>query len=172
MKKYWILAVLALMLTGCKAEPTFETLGEIPIENVSAEAQQIVISLPTSAKATEKTETGGEIYLCDGYTLLVETKESGDLRKTLQEVTGYDRSNLDVIETMQGDVQRYSCVWTSAGEEELQVGRTCVLDDGHYHYVLTALADESKSGELQEAWRQLFGSFYLVDADVDLNTGS
>ncbi len=161
-----------MMLAGCGAQPTFETLGEIPVQNVSAQAQQIIISLPAAVKDAEETETGGQLYFCDGYQLTVETKPAGDLNKTLQETTGYALANLDVIETEHSDGKHYDCVWTSAGEEELQVGRTCVLDDGSYHYVVTAMADESESGKLRTVWQEIFDSVYLVDADVDLSTGS
>ena len=172
MKKCWIF-VHALLLTGCGAKPTFETLGDIPVQSVSAEAQQILVDLPQEAMASDAQKGSDEVlYLCDGYTLSVQTLEGGDLDRTLRRVSGYGKDSLKGMEIRQGDTKRYVCVWTAAGEEELQVGRTCVIDDGSHHYALTAMAGESKAGELQETWQEIFSTFRVVDADLDLSTGS
>ncbi len=172
MKKCWILAIVFL-LTGCGASPTFETLGEVPVQSASASAQQILIDLPNDAVASAgQNQENDTLYLCDGYTLSVQTLEGGDLDKTLRTVCGYGKDSLRLIETASADAKRSLCVWTAAGEEELQVGRTCVIDDGNYHYVLTAMAGESQSGKLQQTWNEIFSSFRVVDGDLDLNTGS
>lgn len=172
MKKCWIFAI-ALALTGCAASPTFETIADVPIQSVAASAQQILVSLPNNAVASsDQNEKEDTLYLCDGYTLSVQTMEGGDLDKTLRSVSGYGRDSLDLIETLQGDARRYICAWSAAGEEQMQVGRTCIIDDGTHHYVLTAMAGESEAGKLQETWQEIFSSFRVVDADLDLNTGS
>lgn len=171
MKKLWILCILALMLTGCGAQQTFETVSDVPEMPVSAQMRQILVDLPENANtaAMESTDTG-KLYFCDGYSVTVNTVPSGDLKATLSEATGF--SELPVICTEKNGVKRYESVWTAAGEEEEQVGRICVLDDGAYHYVLTAMASESESGELRETWNKLFSSFRLIGAEVDLNSGS
>ena len=72
------------------------------------------------------------------------------------------KDDLDILRTKQGDVKRYQWVWTSAGEEGVQVGRACVLDDGAYHYIVTAQASEAIAGELQAQWQEIFASVSIV----------
>lgn len=162
-----------LLLTGCGAQQTLETVSDVYAQPVSVEAQQMVLSLPADAQVpTMENGEAGTLYLCDGYTITVQTAQSGDLNKTLQEVTGFSRDELKLVESVKGDAKRYDCVWTAAGEEQTQVGRACVLDDGNYHYVVAVMAGESEAGELREVWQELFDSFRLVPADSEINIGS
>ena len=172
MKKCWII-IAALLHSGCGAQETWETVADVYVQPVSADMQQLLVDVPQDAHAEAmQNDTGGKLYLCDGFTVSVQTLESGDLEKTLRTVTGYSREALTLIQTQQEDMKRYECVWTAAGEGETQVGRTCVLDDGNYHYVLSAMAAESAAPALQEAWEDMFASCCLLDPDVNLNTGS
>lgn len=172
MKKCWII-IAALLLSGCGAQETWETVADVYVQPVSADMQQLLVDVPQDAHAEAmQNDTGGKLYLCDGFTVSVQTLESGDLEKTLRTVTGYSREALTLIQTQQEDMKRYECVWTAAGEGETQVGRTCVLDDGNYHYAVTVMAGESQSGALAQTWQTIFDSVRLVGADVDLNTGS
>jgi len=50
---------------------------------------------------------------------------------------------IQVIKTAQDTYERYDFVWTAAGEDGLQTGRACILDDGNYHYALSAMAEEN-----------------------------
>ena len=115
---------------------------------------------------------GDTVYLCDGYTVTLHTCQAGDLDKTLREATGFSKDALKLIQTESAGVERTQCVWTAAGEAEEQVGRLTVLDDGNYHYVLTCMAGASQTQRLQPVWQELFDSFRLVGADVDLSIGS
>ena len=112
------------------------------------------------------------MYLCDDYTITVQTFASGDLNKTLQTATGYGKDKLQIMRTHANNAKRYECVWTAAGEGETQVGRTCVLDDGSYHYVLTVMAAEKQAGALMQTWNALMESFRIASPDMDFNTGS
>lgn len=173
MKKLWIFVITLLLFSGCGAQETFETVSDAYAKPVSTAIRQVILDVPQDAgMEVLQSADAGEIYLCDGYTVTVQTMASGDLDKTLRAVTGYARENLDVLQTRQEDFKRYECVWTAAGETQTQIGRACVLDDGDYHYVVTAMAGEDLSGDLAEVWKALFDSFRLVGADVDLNTGS
>lgn len=173
MKKCLILLVMLLMLTGCGAQETLETLADDYIQPVSAPLWQMVLDVPQDASVTvlEGEETG-KLYLCDGYTIAVQTFPSGDLKKTVHTLTGYEKEDLTLMQTVQDGAKRYECVWVSAGEGENQVGRLCLLDDSNYIYAVTAMAGESKTGELTETWNELFDSFRLVSPEADLNTGS
>lgn len=173
MKKCLILAVMLLMLTGCGAQETLETVSDDYIQPVSAPLWQMILDVPQDASVTVlQGEDTGKLYLCDGYTVAVQTMEAGDLQKTLRTLTGYEKEELTLMQTLQDGAKRYECVWTSAGEGETQVGRACLLDDGNYIYAVTAMTGESKAGELTEVWQELFDSFRLVSPDAELNTGS
>lgn len=173
MKKYLLFTIVAMLLTGCGSKQTLETVTDDYVQPVMAQMQQIAVSLPMDATVSVLEETSaGTIYLCDGYTVTVQTTEAGDLRRTLQETTGYSLDELRTIQTQYGDLTRTEGVWTAAGEQEEQLGRFAVLDDGNYHYVLTCMADVTRVEELQSTWQDLFDSFRLVSPGTELNTGS
>lgn len=173
LKKCLIFAAMLCMLTGCGAKETLETLTDDYIQSVSAPVWQMVLDVPQDASVTVlQDEESGKLYLCDGYTVTVQTMASGDLQKALQSLTGYQKEELTLMQTLQDGAKRYECVWAAAGEGEDQVGRACLLDDGNYIYAVTAMAGESKAGELTAVWQGLFDSFRLVSPEEDINTGS
>lgn len=174
MKKRWIIwLVMTLMLMGGCQEPAYETIADEPAVPAAAQCRQILVSLPENAAVPTAEQAGvGDIYECDGFTLTVQTLDAGDLDKTLQTLTGYHRDELQIIESVKDGFKRYDSVFTAAGEGSLQVGRVCILDDGEYHYAVTTLAPEQTAGQLRSAWEDIYATFRLVDADVDLNTGS
>ena len=173
MKRIGFLLIAALVLVGCGAQPALETVADENVQAVSAAMQQVLLELPEegSTPVMESSENGA-LYLCDGYTLTLHTVQAGDLNKTLRQATGFSKDQLQLIQTGSQDIKRYECVWTAAGENENQVGRLCVLDDGAYHYVLCAMTGESQAGQLRQTWNTLFDSFRLVSTDIDVNTGS
>ena len=174
MKKCLLLVVvLALFLTGCGSQQTFETVTDDYVQPVMAQKQQMVVAIPPDATvAVMENDTEGKIYLCDGYTATLHATQAGDLEKTLCEATGFSKEQLRLIQTQYGGITRTDGVWTAAGEEEEQVGRFAVLDDGNYHYVLTCMAGVSDMETLNPVWEELFSSFRLEDPQIDLNTGS
>ena len=173
MKKLWIVLALGLVLSGCGSQETFETVSDLYAQPVSAILQQVVLDIPQDAvAAVMQSDSEGTMYLCDDYTITVQTFASGDLNKTLQTATGYGKDKLQIMRTHANNAKRYECVWTAAGEGETQVGRTCVLDDGSYHYVLTVMAAEKQAGALMQTWNALMESFRIASPDMDFNTGS
>ena len=148
-------------------------MQDVPDTPVVSAVQRIQMQLPPELSSpTMETETAGTLYLCDDYSITVQTLESGSLQKTIREATGMDKDKLQIINTRQGDIKRYQWVWSTAGENGVQVGRGCVLDDGVYHYVLTALTDEDKSEKVQSQWREIFASFSLATEREEISTGS
>ena len=163
MKKCMILLVCMLMLTGCGAVETMETLGNV-IHNGGTQApvQQVVLEVPAEASVTVSGgETGLTMYECDGYTLYLQTFSSGDLQGTIRTLSGFAPEDLTVMTTACNDHQRYDWVWTAAAEEGDLVCRGTVLDDGNYHYTLCVMAQAEVAGELSEEWNGLFRSFCL-----------
>lgn len=162
MKKCWIFILLALMLTGCGAAQTFETVADDLIQPVMAPAGELTLALPDSAAAqTIQNDEGGTLYFCDGYILTVQTLDAGDMEQTAKTLCGFGTDSLTVIETMSGTVKRRDWVWMAAGEGGDQLGRAAVLDDGNYHYCVTVMADAETAGTLDEEWNSIFSSLTL-----------
>ena len=162
MKKWFMYLMAAVILCGCGAQPTFETVDDDDSVVVSAPLRQIELTLPEEAAApTAKTETGDRLYLCDGYTLEVLTLSGGDLDRTLRSVTGYGKAQLQTIRTKGADATRYDLAWTAAGETGDQVARAVILDDGKNHYAVCVMADAGKAGQLQKTWNDLMNSVHL-----------
>lgn len=160
-----LIAVLMLALCGC-SHTDYETMADEYTPLPPGEKAQMVLSFSgdTEVSAMESGEQES-LYFCDGFTLTKQTLESGDLNKTLRSVTGYTREKLNLMVQNQDGCRRYDFVWTCAGEGGDQICRGSILDDGNYHYVVTAMAPEADAGKLRDTWNSLFSSFTL-------NTGS
>lgn len=166
MKRVCLVLGLAFCLCGCGAQQTMETVNDEIVTPVVAAEQQVELSLPEGA-TLEVAEAEGKLYLCEDYTVAVQTLDAGDLDKTLRTVTGYGADQLTLMRLQQGEFDRYECAWASAGEEQ-QVGRTLILDDGNYHYTVTVLAPAELAGKLTEDWQALMASVRIGQ----LSTGS
>jgi len=142
MKKLWVIPVLALLLAGCGGEQTLETINDTEDAPVVATQQRVLLQLPEELSSPVlQSEKTGTLYICDDYSVMVQTVSAGDLNATIRNATGMNREDLQIMQTEENGVKRYRWVWATGGENGVQVGRGCVLDDGNYHYVLTTLAD-------------------------------
>ena len=161
MKKLWVILVFSLLLCGCSAEETFETVEDVYMEEQWG-PKNIEVAIPLNAKKTQLTSGEGSLYFCDGYELTTEIMAAGNLSETFGVLTGFPLDSLTLVETMQTDMARYECVWTAAGEGGDNVGRAVVLDDGNYHYCVTVMAQSSKAYDLQQTWKDLLGSIQII----------
>ncbi len=161
MKRLWMILAAVTLLCGCGARETFETVGDVYAEEPLPIQQEVVYKLPEDDAAQAVQSEYGQLYFCDGYEITMQTMSSGNLDKTLRELTGFGANELTVIETGLTEAARYDCVWTAAGEGGDMVGRCVILDDGAYHYCMTAMASEEKAPSLRQAWQELFDSFIL-----------
>lgn len=172
MKKLFVLLLITSMLLGCGAEETFEVVEDvIPVEPVAV-PQQFFVSLPDEAVTPTFQGDGEELYVCQGYTISKQIQDSGDMEKTVNTLTGHSQEDIQIIKTFYDNCDRYDLVWTAAGEEGLQLGRACILDDGNYHYILSTLAGEDTAGQLRDTFQDMYDSCKLLDPDVNLSTGS
>ena len=160
MKMLCVICGLLILLSGCAAQDTFETLGDDINHAGATLPAQVDFMLPKGEVEVIRGDTGS-LYLCEGYEIAVETMPSGDLNKTVATLSGYAKDSLTMMETGTSELARYECVWTSAGEGGDQVGRTLILDDGRFHYCITLTASAEESGGLQETWQEILGSFTL-----------
>lgn len=172
MKKCWILLLVMLLLAGCGQPAVQESVNDVYAPQELPATRQILVQLPPEVYTPTLQTEGESLYLCDRYSVSVGIFPAGDLQKTVYNAAGFLPENLQMQQTVQSGVKRYSFTWSAASEEGTQVGRSCILDDGSHHYVLTAMAAETDMRQLQNAWHELFSSFRLADPEADPSTGS
>lgn len=159
LKKFIWMVLLAALLTGCTAEETLETVSDEWVVPVMAQPREMSVRLPEDTVAPVLEQDGRRLYMGRDYEIMLETLSSGDLSATIRSLCGYEQDQLTVLETRQGDYSRYDFVWTMAGETGDRLGRAVILDDGEYHYCMSAIRDQ---GDTQIPWRDVFGSFSLT----------
>ena len=161
MRKYVFLLLITALLSGCAAEDTFETVSDALIQPVMAQPRLVCVDLPGETALPVIENNNGRIYVCNDYEIVIQTVFSGDLEETMQTMSGRGREELTVMETFSDNVSRYEFIWAAAGETGDQIGRGVILDDGNYHYCLSALWNADATGKMQTNWDQVFSSFNL-----------
>ena len=157
--KRWVWVVLVTgLLCGCRAQETLETVNDEWITPVMAQPREISVRMPEDTVAPVLEQDNRRLYMAQDYEIMLETLPSGDLNDTIQALSGYGKAQLTVLETQQGDADRYDFVWTTAGENGDRLGRAVILDDGNYHYCMSVLRDPE---EALIVWRDVFASFSL-----------
>ena len=80
MKKIATALLLALLLSGCGAKETLETVADdIPLQPVLAQPAQISVRLPDNAVSPVLESDTQQLYFCEDYEIAIETRSSGDL---------------------------------------------------------------------------------------------
>lgn len=174
MKKLWIIAACVFLLSGCAQPENLETVADPVVTPEIPKPMAAVFNTPLEAvQQTVAEETAGQLYICDGYTLTLQTVPGGDIQQTLRNATGFLPSQLEIIETRQGSAKEYQFVWTSASDTGDQLCRGSILDDGSYHYILTAMAPYETAGKLSWGqWHEVFSSFRLMKPEDVVSSGS
>ena len=163
MRKGWIvIPVLTLLLSGCGAEETFETVADELAAPVIARQRQIYVELPEYAASPAVESDSGRLYHCGEYDISVQILDSGDLGRTVTSVSGFSLEDITVLETVRDGWDCYEFVFVSAGETGDQVGHGMILDDGSYHYCLTVMGSAETAARNQAYWEAMFASFRLV----------
>ena len=158
----WMFLLLMILLTGCGAQETFETVADELVLPAMAQPRFVCVDLPGETAMPVIENDHGRIYVCNDYEILLQTVESGDLEETVQMLSGLSEKDITILETGSEGVDRYEFVWASAGEGGDQMGKATILDDGNYHYVLSVMAAAEDAGELSETWEQLMESFSIA----------
>lgn len=161
MKKIWICLPICLLLWGCGAVETMETVSDVWEIPVAAKPRETSLDLPGEALVCAMESDTGRIYFGDNYEVSLQTLTAGDLNATLEDITGFSREDITVMQTGSGDVKRWEFVWAAAGENGERLGRGVILDDGDYHYCLSVLQDADVT-DCQIIWSEVFRSFDLV----------
>lgn len=162
MKKLLVILVLMLLLSGC-AEDVFETIGDPNDIEVMATPATVLVDLPSSAASPVMEGASGKLYFCDGYELMVETLNAGDLDATLRNLTGFSKNELQLMETKRCGVACYEGTWSAAGDTGDQVGRVMVLNDGSYHYCISFITDADNAASCAVEWQSVLDSVALAE---------
>lgn len=158
-RKCACLLIGLLLLTGCTPR-VYETVSDVP-QYILSQPAQIQLQLPATAAVTTISDgSGNRIYLCEGYSVAVQTFSAGDLDGTIRSITGFSSDALTVLHTKSGDLDRYACAWSCAGEQQ-QIGQAVILSDGNYHYAVSVLADAQMS---DTHWQKVLQSVQLNTA--------
>ena len=155
----WLWIAMAVLLAGCGARETFETVADEPVQQVMARPREIDVRLPDNALAPVPEAEGAQVYMSEDYELVIETLAAGDLDATVRSLCGFGKEELTVMETQWDDVTRYEFVWAAAGERGDRLGRAVILDDGDHHYCMSVLRDAQAVSQV--VWRDVFASFSL-----------
>ena len=91
MKKIIVGLMLTLLLSGCGAKETLETVADdIPLPPVMAEPAEISVRLPDNAVSPVLESDTEQVYLSEDYEITIETRSSGDIGGTITALTGFD----------------------------------------------------------------------------------
>ena len=161
-KLVWIICVM-FALAGCSVQ-TFEKVDDLQDVQALATPATLLMDLPEDAAAPAMQGTSGTLYFCSDYDIMVEVMPSGNLSSTLQTLTGFERKDLALVQTIRCGVDCYESVWSAVGEAGDYVGRVLILDDGSYHYCVSVMAIAENAGECSEEWNQLFESVALTES--------
>ena len=159
MKRWVVILLSALLLCGCQREETMETVADEWLVPVMAQPREISLRLPGDLVMPVLEQDSRQLYMGEGYELMLDVLDAGDLSNTVRTMCGYEKENLTMIQTRQEGMDRYDFVWTAAGETGERLGRGVILDDGNYHYCLSALQDQ---GDTPIVWQNVFSSFGLI----------
>lgn len=167
MRKLCWLLVLMMCFSGCgdDAEPVFETVADEILEPVAAEPAPVSVWVPDGAAAqTMAGDEAGECYTWEENELRIQTLAGGDIRATMEKLTGLSTDSLTVMEYERGGMQLYQTVWCMTEETGITMGRCLVADDGDYHYCISLLSPED--ADVEEDFAQICASLSLTGEDA------
>ena len=161
MKRMIVLMTVLGLLSGCGAAETYELVTDEPVQQVSAQPREMHFFLAEETAMPAMETDSGKLYLCGEYDVMSQIFDGGDLERTIRQVSGFSPNDLTVIQTEFENVKKTEFVWTSAAEEGHRICRAIILDDGNYHYVLSATVPAERIEEYQEIWNGIFETFKL-----------
>lgn len=153
----------AMLLTGCAAQPVYETIGDVWANEVSTgQPARLEFGVPEDVElAVMESDGSSKCYQIGNWMLWTEVRPGGDLQATLAALTG-----LDAPEVISHPLGAYDCAqtaWAVSDEEGDTVLRAAVISDGEYHYCLTLRAPQQEARQAGTLFAQVLGNVYLND---------
>ncbi len=161
--KMVVMILMVLLLTGCGTQETYETIADVDIQSVMAQPRQILVDLPGDALATVLKTEGEKVYISQDYEIIIETRAAGDLKATVQALSGFNPEDVTLLKTDLEEGTRHEFVWACAGEDGDRLGRAVIVDDGNYHYCMSVLRDAENRKVSQISWEDVFSSFRIAE---------
>ena len=162
MKKVMLVLCVLFLLSGCAAQ-TFETVDDLNDVPAIAQPATVLLDLPDQAATPAMKGSSGTLYFCGDYDISVEIMPSGNLNSTLLTLTGFDRDELNLMQTIRCGVNCYEGAWSAAGEAGDHIGRVLVMDDGSFHYCVSLMASAEDAGDCSAEWKEILDSVALAE---------
>ena len=157
--KWWILISCLFLLTGCAAQPVWETV-EDNVELVTQQANyDVLLPMPEQAEVIG-THNGDTLYQMGSMEVLTTMFYAADYQSAVKHLSGFEAENLNILQTSRFDMPEYQFVWCSQSEEGGMVYRADLLMDGMSCYAVVCGAPETDD-TFQDGVRQVFSSFGL-----------
>lgn len=167
MKRILVCVMAAAMLSGCAAEPVYETIGNAMEDTQPVAAPgTIELVLPEDAQMqVVEDEFGSKSYRIGDNEVWTQVRTGGDISATMEQVTGISAEALTVMEYQLMDMPCYELAWITATEEGMKVARTAVIDDGNYHYCVSLMMPEEKAESLGDSFSELLSGLRVSGTD-------
>ena len=174
MKKLCIFLLAVFLLAGCTEKKTYETISDELESPILPKQLEMTAVLPGGATSPVfSAGSAGKLYEYEDCTVTLQAVTTGDFSGLIRDITGYNKENLQIVESVQSGLKSFQVVWTSAGEGQTMVGRACILADDNYYYVLTAMVPEKKAGSLSKGeLKEMFASFRAIPEQEIISSGS
>lgn len=168
MKLACLLCVL-LVLTGCSAIPTWETVEDmvpsVPASAWQEEAYVIQAGLPAGAALTAES-VGCKIYEAGDMEIETTTFLSSDLNSAVKRLSGYEADRVSILQTSRFGMPEYRFAWYSQTAEGGRLYQTDLVMDDAVCYAVVCSMPEDAGGSFTEEVRPVFAAFGLSEGEM------
>lgn len=157
--KWWIIICCLFLLTGCAAQPVWETVEDGCETTVHCTDYDLLLPLPKQAEVIGS-RNGDTLYQMGSMEVLATTFYAADYQAAVKHLSGYEAEKLNILQTSRFDMPEYQFVWCSQSEEGCMVYRADLIMDDMTCYAVVCGAPETDD-TFQDGVRQVFSSFGL-----------
>jgi len=168
MKKLWCLLLAGLLLlSGCAAEPAWETVNDENTAAASAEERapcSIRFGVPEDAAEQMISPDGTRnVYTQAGgdYEIVSEVIPAESLDEAVRHVSGFGADEVQLLETTRFGLPEYRFAWSDESDEGRYVSRASLIRDGSYFYSLVFSVREGLFDKYSDCAAAVFSSFGL-----------
>ena len=156
--KWWIMISCLFLLTGCAAQPVWETVEDSgPV--VARQADYDLLPLSGQAEVIAA-HNGDTLYQMGTMEILTTTFYAADYQTAVKHLSGYKAENLNILQTSRYDMPEYQFVWCSQSEEGGMIYRADLIMDDMTCYAIVCGAPDTDPA-FHDDVRQVFSSFGL-----------
>lgn len=165
MRKILLCSLLAIaLLSGCRAEPDWETVDDGDVLQVSASVEPpyiITYSIPDDASMEPLSARNCSLYVSENgdYEIFSDALSAASLDDAIRQISGFGETELSVLETTRFGLPEYRFAWASSSDEGEYVSQASLLKDGSYYYALVFSVRQGLSGKYDDCAEAVFSSF-------------